>query len=86
MSKPAPACPYCGERQSVDDTIPGKPKVSSHYGAWVRGKWRDDVKETYYDDFCRKCGKQISYGFRYGNGTLGDMGKPAVFHWSKVYG
>ncbi len=75
---PEPACPYCGERQGYDDARPSKPYVVSCNMGLGRVE-----KHTQWNTHCRACEQRIIWGFTFGNGTLAQMNRPAVYHWSK---
>lgn len=73
-AEPRPPCPYCGERQAYDEARPSKPHVIR-----IAGK-----RETEYFTECRSCGQRIIWGFKYGDGSLAQLGTGRVtYHWSK---
>lgn len=72
---PCPSCPYCGERQSKDEARPSRPILGLRIGK--------EPRPTHYNDHCRSCGKQIVFGFTFGNGDISQFHMPARYYWSK---
>mgnify|MGYP001580771444 CR=1 FL=1 len=81
-----PPCPFCGERQSLDEARPSKPRVVTRK-AWERPHKAgcvNTIRETVYDTHCRSCGERMIWGFTYGCGRMHEIATATVrYHWSK---